>query len=303
MKISGFTYIRNGFTYGYPFIPSIQSLLPIVDELVVVVGDSTDGTREAIVDLKDVKIKIIDTVWDESIRAGGQIFAGQSNLGLDHITGDWAIHLQADEVFHEGSAKKIKDQIIHADKTENVEGIIFPFYHFWGDYDHIRNTRRTHKYEVRAFRNTGNIRSYKDSQGFRRYKSLQSYKEGEKGEKLKVSQSDEPVFHYSYSRNPKLMKKKNNYFHRFWHNDQWVKEKLDEKQVDFNEVDLLEPFSGEHPVYMKEIIRQKDWEFQYDPSKSNMRLKDKILHLIERRFNRRLFTFRNYKLIKTIDRS
>ena len=43
MKISGFTYVRNGFKYGYPFIPSIQSLLPLVDELIVVVGDSAGG--------------------------------------------------------------------------------------------------------------------------------------------------------------------------------------------------------------------------------------------------------------------
>ena len=45
MKISGFTYVRNGIKLGYPFIPSILSLLPAVDELVVVVGDSGDESR------------------------------------------------------------------------------------------------------------------------------------------------------------------------------------------------------------------------------------------------------------------
>lgn len=48
MRIAAFTYIRNGFSYQYPFVESIKSALPIVDEMIVVVGDSTDGTREAV---------------------------------------------------------------------------------------------------------------------------------------------------------------------------------------------------------------------------------------------------------------
>jgi glycosyltransferase involved in cell wall biosynthesis len=300
MKISGFTYIRNGFTYGYPFIPSIKSLLPIVDELVVVVGDSTDGTREAIEQIGDPKIRIIDTVWDHNLRAGGKIFAEQSNLGLDNISGDWAVHLQADEVLLESSAEKIVEQIKQADQTRNIDGIIFPFLHFWGDYNHIRNTRRTHNYEIRAFRNTGNVRSYRDSQGFRKYTSVSAYRGGEKGEKLRVIKSEEPIYHYSYSRNPKLMKKKSNYFQRFWHSDQWLKEHTNNEQIDFNEVDRLDPFTKPHPGYMQEVIAQQDWEFTYDPAKSNMRLKDRVLNLIERRFKHRLFSYKNYLLTKPI---
>lgn len=298
MTISGFTYIRNGFTYGYPFIPSIQSLLPMVDELVVVVGDSHDGTREAIVALNDPKIKIVDTVWDETMRTGGKIFASQANLGLDHVSGDWAFHLQADEVFHQDSAARILEQLRQIDRDPTVEGILFPFLHFWGDFRHIRNTRRTHKYEVRIFRNTGTVRSYKDSQGFRKYGSLASYTAGEKGQKLRVLLVNEPIFHYSYARNPRLMMKKSTYFSRFWHSDAELQQNQREVPIDYNEVDRLENFSGEHPVYMQEVIRQQDWSFTYDPSRSNMRFKDKILNWIDRKFNRRPFSYRNYKLVK-----
>ena len=59
MKLAGFTYVRNGFDYGVPFLESIQSVLPICSEFIVAVGDSTDGTREAIVQLNNPKIKII----------------------------------------------------------------------------------------------------------------------------------------------------------------------------------------------------------------------------------------------------
>jgi glycosyltransferase involved in cell wall biosynthesis len=298
IKISGFTYVRNGFKYGYPFIPSIKSLLPLVDELIVVVGDSEDNTREAIVGLNDEKIKIIDTVWDDDLRVSGKIFAQQSNLGLRHITGDWAIHLQVDEVLHESTHELLRQMIAKAEQDQETEGLLFPFYHFWGDFRHIRNTRKTHPFEIRAFRNTGKIRSYKDSQGFRKYSSQEAYDNGEKGEKLRVINSQVPVFHYSYSRNPSLMKKKAEYFNRFWHDDEWVKNNSTEQPFDFNDVDKLEVFDQEHPVYMKETIAAKDWEFRYDPSKSNMSTKDKIMYLLNKLTGKRLFEYKNYKLIR-----
>ena len=35
MKVVGFTFIRNALTYDYPVLESIQSLLPLCDEMVV----------------------------------------------------------------------------------------------------------------------------------------------------------------------------------------------------------------------------------------------------------------------------
>ncbi len=60
MKIDGFTYVRNGLKMGYPFVASIRSLLPIVDSMIVVVGDSEDGTREAVENIGGDKITIVD---------------------------------------------------------------------------------------------------------------------------------------------------------------------------------------------------------------------------------------------------
>ena len=101
MKVTAFSYIRNGFIYDYPFLESIQSVLPLCDEFIMVIGDSVDGTREAVAALNNPKIKIVDTVWSEEAREKGYIFAQQSTIGLDHANGDWAFHIQADEVIHE----------------------------------------------------------------------------------------------------------------------------------------------------------------------------------------------------------
>lgn len=297
MKISGFTYVRNGIHYQYPYLAAIQSILPIVDEMVVVVGDSTDGTRESVEALNEPKIKIVDTVWDENNRKNGKIFSMQSNAGILNITGDWGLHIQADEVIHEDDVAKIKEYIELADNMENVDGLLFPFYHFWGDYSHIRDSRKVHDFEVRAFKNNGHVFSFKDSQGFRFYPSYQAYLDGDEGKKLRVLNTNIPVYHYSYVRNPKFMKSKIAYFRRFWHTDQWINSHTDNSDFDYNNVDKLILFEKSHPIYMKEAIAAMDWSFSYDPSRSNMGWKQKVMNFLEKICHRPLFRYANYELV------
>ena len=298
MRISAFTYIRNGIQYFYPFLEAIQSVLPIVDEVVVVVGDSTDGTRESIVNLNSAKIKIVDTVWDMSLRQGGKIFAQQSNLGADAITGDWAIHIQADEVFHENDIVRLKEHIHRYDKDPRVDGLLFPFLNFHGDYDHINTGRKSERFEIRAFRNKGLIRSYRDSQGFRKYTSQEAYENGEKGEKLRVMKVDVPVYHYPFVRPPEVMKNKIATFMSFYHDDKEMAEKNQYiQEFDYNEVHILSPFKGTHPQVMMEVIKKKNWTFKYDPSKADISLRYRILNKIEALTGHRIGEYKNYKLI------
>ncbi len=119
MFVSGFTLVRNGIRYDYPFVESLQSLLPLVDELVVAVGDCDDGTVEAIQTLNTPKLKIIHTVWDPAVRQGGQIIAQQTNVALDACQGDWCFYLQADEVLHENDVDRI-DQSMRKNFTRRT---------------------------------------------------------------------------------------------------------------------------------------------------------------------------------------
>lgn len=75
MEVSGFSFIRNAIIYDYPIIESIQSLLPIVDEYVIAVGRSEDKTRDIIESLNSDRIKIVDTVWNDSMRQGALFFS------------------------------------------------------------------------------------------------------------------------------------------------------------------------------------------------------------------------------------
>ncbi|MHC1703984.1 MAG: glycosyltransferase [Tenuifilaceae bacterium] len=301
MTISGFSFIKNGIQVDYPFLEAIQSILPICDEFVVAVGDSTDNTREAIMNLKSDKIKIIDTVWDLNKRTGGVVFAEQSNIALDACTGDWVIHIQADELIHEDEVFKIKEDILKYDSDPNVEGLLMPYYHFWGDYNHIWTSRKVHRYEIRAFRNIKGIRSFRDSQGFRKYSSNAAYANGtEEGKKLKVKKSEAHIFHYKCVKPPKQMMKKMEIFHSFYHDDEWMQKKYQKKDDDFNfmNYDKLEVFNKPQPNLMKERMLKKDWEFVYDKSKSKMKFKYRVLHFIEDLTGYRLFEYKNYRLLK-----
>jgi len=90
MKISGFTFIRNAVKYDFPIVEAISSILPIVDEFIVNVGKSDDGTCELIQVMNEPRIKIIETEWDESLQKDGKIFAIQQDIALSHCSGDWA---------------------------------------------------------------------------------------------------------------------------------------------------------------------------------------------------------------------
>ena len=299
MKISAYTYVRNGIRMGYPFIESIQSIVDLVDEYVVVLGDSDDGSLEAIEKLNSPKIKIVGTVWDMSLRKGGKIFAQQSNIGLDQMSGDWIIHLQADEVIHENDVEKLKRAIIKYDNNPTVEGLLFPFLNFRGDYQHIHTGRKSHRFEIRAFKKNKLIRAYKDSQGFRKFSSVETYKEGEKGEKLRVVKIDVPIFHYNYVRHPKLMHQKNKFFLSFYKDDATLNKQFENIEVmDYNEVDKLDVFTGSHPEVMADKISKKDWTFIYDPRKCNSSLRHRILNQIEDWTGYRIGEYKNYKLIQ-----
>src|SRR5262245_42965220 len=130
MKISGFTFIRNGIKLTYPFTESIQSILPVCDEVIVAVGNSDDGTREAIANINSPRIKIIDTMWDESLRTGGKILAQQTDIALNAITGDWGFYLQGDEVVHESELKLIVEAAKYYLNDFRVDGLLFSYYHF-----------------------------------------------------------------------------------------------------------------------------------------------------------------------------
>lgn len=72
MKMSGFTIIRNAVLNDYPVVEAILSVLPVVDEMIVSIGDSEDETEALILSIGNPKIKIIHSVWDPELKKAGK---------------------------------------------------------------------------------------------------------------------------------------------------------------------------------------------------------------------------------------
>ena len=102
MKVSGFTIARNVVRADYPIKEAVMSILPLCHEVVIAVGKSEDETLEYIKSWNIDKIKIIETVWDDSRREGGRVLADETNKAMAATSpdSDWLFYIQADEVIH-----------------------------------------------------------------------------------------------------------------------------------------------------------------------------------------------------------
>lgn len=287
MKISGFSFVRNAVRFDYPFLESISSLLPICDEFVVAAGSSDDDTLLRLESLRSPKLKVIETVWDETQRTGGAILSQQTNIALDHVSGNWAFYLQADEVVHENDLPVITEALHRYHNDTSVEGILFSYKHFYGGYNYVGDSRQWYRREVRVVRTGIGVRSWGDAQGFR----IQ-------GRKLRVKFIDAHIYHYGWVKPPKSQQAKQRSFHRYWHPDEWVKHYVGASEdFDYSRGGTLAPFSGSHPAVMKNRVASQNWTFTYDPAKVRESLKVRILEWIERKTGLRIGEYKNYRLL------
>jgi hypothetical protein len=290
MKISGFTIIRNAVKNDYPILEAIQSILPMVDEMIVLVGDSTDNTLSLMQSIQDPKIKIHQSIWDPTLRKGGEILAVETNKAFQLIDpeSDWAFYIQGDEVVHEKYHETIVYNCQLYKDNLDVQGLLFAYKHFYGTYDYVGDSRKWYDHEVRIIRNDKKISAYKDAQGFRIGET-----------KLKVKKIDASVYHYGWVKSPEQMMKKHKNASTLWHPDEALIEMMQSPDFwNFNEFDSLQKFDGTHPAVMLPRIAAKNWHVDMDISKKKFSFKDKLLYYFEKLTGIRPFDFRNYKVIK-----
>ncbi len=287
MKVSGFTIVRNAVHFDYPVLESIASALPVCDEFLVSVGNSKDGTLELIQSLGSPKIRIVESKWDDSLRAGGRVLAIETDKAFRHISqdADWAFYLQADEVLHEKDYHALTESMQAHLTNPRVEGLLFDYLHFYGSYDFIGDSRRWYRREVRVIRNHPAMQSFRDAQGFRR-----------NGKLLRVKPAGATIHHYGWVRKPEVQMLRQRQFHRLWHDDQWLEKNIPPAEsFDYHEIDSLARFCGTHPAAMHDRIRRINWDFAFDPTRKNFGLKNALLHWLEKQTGWRPFEYKNYR--------
>jgi len=258
-KVSGFTFIKHGLTLGYPFIESIRSLIPLCQEIIVVVGfenletKEDDGTyvllqKEFSHEIEKTLIKLIPAWWDPNLRTDGLILSQQTNIALSHCSGDIAQYLQGDEILHEQDYPLIRQGHKFLENNDDIDGLIFQYHHFYGNVNTIKVTKKTYRQEVRTIRLRKNIISWKDAQGFR-------YADGQKIPCLRINAF---IYHYGWARSVASMKVKLKHFTNLYKVRNQEEEEKD-AQFRYERVWGLRAFHGTHPqVLLKWIQEQVD---------------------------------------------
>jgi len=286
MKISGFTFIKNGQILGYPFLQSIQSILPIVDEFVVNVGESEDETLSLIKSIESDKIRIIQSKWNDTMQNRGYVYGQQKMIAQFNCTGDWAFYIEGDEIYHEADLDKIKASMHAHNDNSNVEALVVDFYHFYGNANSYLDSPGWYRSEARIIKNS--VRSYAPDGLF--WLVLESNKKGRYPRAVKVGAH---CYHYGWVRSEAQMNLKSEKVQKYWGGKP--------VNIDYSQMDqsIIKEFQGSHPKMVKDWLPREKGVFQadlnYQPSRKQK--KHQLMISLEKWFGWEL-SKKHYKLIK-----
>jgi len=286
MKVSGFTFLRNGEILGYPFKESILSILPIVDEFIIALGESEDNTEKIIKEINSSKIKIIKTKWNENMQDRGFVYAQQKMIAQYNCNGDWAFYLEADEIVHENDLDKIYDTMKKYKDNKNVEAIAFDYIHFYGNANTYIDSPGWYRKEARIIKN--NIRSIAMDGLF-----WVVMDKNKKGRYPYGVMSGAKIYHYGWVRNEEQMNLKLKKIKKYW--------KHNFTPINYSEIDplILKEFKGTHPKVIQNWLPKSKGLFKANPNHklTKKEKKHRIAKKIEELFNIDL-SKKHFKLIK-----
>ena len=286
MKVSGFTFIKNGQILGYPFLQSIQSILPIVDEFVVNVGESEDDTLALIQSIESDKIRIIQSKWNDTMQDRGYVYGQQKMIAQFNCTGDWAFYIEGDEVYHENDLDKIHKSMLEYVDDNNVEALAFNFYHFYGNANSYLDSPGWYRSEARIIKNS--VRSYAPDGLF--WLVLEKNK---KGRYPKAKHTGVYCYHYGWVRSEEQMTLKSSKVNHYWG--------AEPVNIDYSQMDhkIITKYNGSHPTIVNDWLPKEKKVFQADPnySPTSKQRKHRLLLTLERWLNVD-FSKKHYTLVK-----
>ena len=285
MKVSAFTFIKNGVILGYPFVESIQSILPIVDEFVVNIGDSDDDTLELIRSIDSPKIRIIESQWNPNMKDKGYVYGQQKMISHFNCSGDWAFYIEGDEIYHENDLSQIKASMESHLEDSNIEALVLDFYHFYGNANTYLDSPGWYRSEARIIKTS--CRSYAPDGLF--WLILDNNK---KGRYPRAKHIGVHCFHYGWVRSQDQMNLKSMQVQRYWGK---VYQKVDYTQMDQL---IIKKFNGTHPEVIKEWLPEDFGLYQADSSyePTLKQKKHRIMIKMENLFGIEL-SKKHYKLI------
>jgi len=285
MKVSAFTFIKNGELLGYPFLQSIQSVLPIVDEFIINVGESEDATMQHIRSLRSPKIRVIESKWNDAMQDRGYVYGQQKMIAQFNCTGDWAFYIECDEVYHESELDQIRAAMEKYLNDLNVEALVFNFYHFYGNANSILDSPGWYRSEARIIKNS--VRSYSPDGLF--WLVLDKNK---KGRYPRAKHTGLYCYHYGWVRTEEQMNLKSKKVQKYWGSKH--------HKIDYSKMDqsIIKEFHGSHPEIIQEWLPKQSGLYEVDASYQPTRkqIRHRVMLKLEKMFGLEL-SKKHYKIV------
>ena len=242
--------------------------------------------------------------------------AHQTDIAMNLCTGDWLFYLQSDEVVHEKDLEIIRKRCEDLLDDHSVDGLVFRYRHFWGDYQHVQDGHCWYRKEIRIVRNLPEVHSWESAQSFRKIPGFEglNYRQQAGTYKLNVAEVDAEIFHYGWVRPPRVMQNKIKAFRANHRGIESVAAMEAAHQFDrvfdYGNLSKRTLFTGTHPAVMKPWMTNFNWKEQLrfsGPVQSQNpftakhdKPKYRVITWIEKNLlgGRRLGEFRNYRLLK-----
>ncbi len=287
--ISGFTFIKDALTLGYPIKECLESLEPLCDQLVITVGyddpelQKDDGTYAYLRDhFTHKKFLFQKSFWDPSMKQEGFILSQQANYSLRECRGKFCHFLHGDEILHEDDLPIIHNAVIEMDRNPKIQALVFDQLHFYSGPEILRHTQELPRRSIRLIRNKMAAKATHNIQNF----------VGRNEERLHCQKIAARIFHYGHCFEAGLYQKKQENLNRYF--------KVPKNIHSYHHSLGLKPFAGKHPAIIKSWLEKNKNSTNPLNLPPQHQLKN-LLYLsgdiIENLTGMRLQEYKDYKLI------
>jgi hypothetical protein len=252
-----FAVIRNGVANGYPFVEAFGSWLGRADRIVVLDGESDDGTRQALDRLAAIAPSVVieSALWPD-VATGGAAIAQMTNRALE-LARDGAqrlMYVQADEIYTDAQ----RDLVVAHPREAALE--FAGCANFWNSFDSVLENEFPMRY-LRLFPADVPAHSIADGFSFELAGTT-------------VTPSPELFLHYGWCFPLNILHKHVSHGRLYRDHPGYrlrgvlAQLMLEQRRYDRRLLDALAPqyrpvpFTGEHPACMRHVVSQT----AYDPS-------------------------------------
>jgi glycosyltransferase involved in cell wall biosynthesis len=247
--LSGYTYLKNGVLFDYPFRESIRSVVSLCDQFVICYAtDSEDNTHQELLKLAEIYPQIElhpSEVWRKNRGHEGEVIRLAAEEAMAYCRGEWLWHVQADEIYHEKDLDTLKS-LLNAPVSERIDAYRFKILHFYGDFETcIQESAQEIGWYQRCIRLTrkGKAQHIKDAW-------TQILNPANPGQ---IKDVDIRIFHYGHVREAEAMRHKLAYMEKLYAPLPDDFEVCPEGEFVYDRIphNYLQKFSGSHPQTMR----------------------------------------------------